>query len=107
MPTNTCSMAYEASTRRQRSMRHPFPRSIAGALLFANAILNVSPYLVRQSSILVIDHGCKVVKSCLRHGVKATNVRDAGALEDIQSLLDFRYLVASGTRVIDFPLQAQ
>ena len=54
-------------------------RDQSRALLFTNAVLNASPYLVRQSSIFVLDHGCKVVESCVRHGAKATDVRDARA----------------------------
>jgi hypothetical protein len=36
---------------------------LAGTLFFANAVLNVSPYLVRQSSVLLLDRHCKVVGS--------------------------------------------
>ena len=76
-------------------------------LLFANAMLNISPNLVRQNSILVCDRSCQVAESGVRDGVKATNVRDTGSLEDGQSLLNSRYLVPSCTCVIPFPLQAQ
>ena len=76
-------------------------------MLFANAVLNVSPNLVRQSSILLLDRRSKVVEPCGAHRRVAIDARDAGTLEDIQSLLDSRYFVPSGTRVIHFPLQAQ
>ena len=81
-----------------------YRHGVACTLLFTNAALDVSPYLVRQRSIQLLDRGCEVVEPCLRHGVKATNVRDGGTLEDIQSLLDSRHLVASDTRVIPLPL---
>jgi hypothetical protein len=57
--------------------------------------------------MLVLNCRCKVVESYVRHRVEATNVRDAGTLEEVQLLLDFRYPIASGTRIIDFSLQAQ
>lgn len=36
---------------------------VTSALLFTNAILDVSPYLVRQSSILMLDRSSNVAKS--------------------------------------------
>ncbi len=84
-----------------------YRHGVACALFFANAVLNVSPNLVRQSSILLLDRRSKAVEPCAAHRSVAIDARDAGTLEDIQSLLDSRHLVASGTCVIAFPLQAQ
>ena len=84
-----------------------YRHGVACTLLFANAVLNVSPNLVRQSSILLLDRRSKAVEPCGAHCSVAIDARDAGPLEDIQSLLDSRYLVPSGTRLIHFPLQAQ
>ena len=84
-----------------------YRHGVACALFFANAVLNVSPNLVRQSSILLLDRRSKVVEPCGAHCSVAIDARDAGTLEDIQSMLDSRYFVASGTCVIPFPLQAQ
>jgi hypothetical protein len=84
-----------------------YRHGVACTLLFANAALNVSPNLVWQSSILLLDRRSKAVEPCGAHRSVAIDVRDAGTLEDGQSLLDPWCLVPSGTRGIDFPLQAQ
>ncbi len=83
-----------------------YRHGVACALFFANAVLNVSAYLVRQSSILLLDRRSKAVEPCAAHRGVAIDARDAGTLEDFQSLLDSRYFVPSGTRVIHFSLQA-
>ena len=44
-------------------------------------ILNVSPYRLGQSSVLMLDRRYKLIESCIRHAV-ALDVRDAGPLED-------------------------
>jgi len=79
-----------------------YRHGVACTVFFANAVLNVSPNLVRQSPILVFDRVCNVVESGVRDGAKATNVRETGTLEDSQSLLDSRYLVRAARALFIF-----
>src|SRR5579875_1620755 len=84
-----------------------YRHGVACTLFFANAVLYISPNLVRQSLILLLDRRSKGVEPCAADRSVAVDARDAGTLEDNQSLLDSRQLVASSTCVIPFALQAQ
>src|SRR5580704_2072038 len=81
-----CVSAEHRTARWSGRMLSFYRHGVACTLLFANAVLNVSAYLVRQSSIAVLDRGCKVVEPCGRHRKVAIDARDAGTLEDVQSL---------------------
>ncbi|MGC9992981.1 MAG: hypothetical protein ABSD52_11385, partial [Candidatus Cybelea sp.] len=72
-----------------------YRHGVACTLLLANAVLNISPNLVRQSLILLLDRRSKAVEPCAADRSVAVDVRDAGTLEDIESPLDSRHLVAS------------
>jgi hypothetical protein len=55
-----------------------YRHGVACALFFANAILNVLPNLVWQSSILLLDRRSRAVEPCAAHRGVAIDARDAG-----------------------------
>ena len=58
--------AENGTARWSGRMLSVYRHGVACALFFANAVLNVSPNLVRQSSILLLDRRSKVVEPCVR-----------------------------------------